>query len=258
MKKWEQRRTIILDELARQGRMTIGQIQELLGISESTARRLIVELEQDNYAIRRFGGIQKIEPASPHYSYDDTQDEHADEKERIGLQAAALVEEHDVLFLSGGSTVKCMACALKKRLELGELKNISIITNSLVSAQVLTSHAQVIMPGGIYRRNLQVLDGSLTEKNLRSMCFTKAFFGAVAVNETEGFMTADIPTNSINEVVLTKTAAFYVLADSSKFGKHSFISYASLKEAAAILTDKDLDSQILKAMQAQGAHFLTS
>lgn len=254
MKKWEQRRTILLDELGRQGRLTISQVQQLLNISESTARRLIVELEQDNFLIRRFGGIQKIEASSPRYSYAATQNQHAEEKERIGIYAAGLVENQDVLFLSGGSTIKYMALALKNRLQNGELKGISLITNSLVSAKVLSDYTDVIMPGGIYRKDLQVLDGSLTEKNLRTMCFSKAFFGVVAINEKEGFMTSDIATNSINEVVLTKAEAFYVLADSSKFGKQSFISYAPLKDAASIITDTLLEPSVQESLCSLGTH----
>ena len=254
MKKWEQRRTLLLDELGRQGRLTIGQVQQLLNISESTARRLIVELEQDNFLIRRFGGIQKIEPSSPRYSYEATQDQHSAEKERIGVYAASRVQEQDVLFLSGGSTIKYMALALKNRLQNGELKGISVITNSLVSAEVLSDYTDVIMPGGIYRKDLQVLDGSLTEKNLRTMCFTKAFLGVVAINEEEGFLTSDIATNSINEVVLTKASSFYVLADSSKFGKHSFISYAPLKAAESIITDSSLEPSTGETLNSQGVH----
>lgn len=254
MKKWEQRRTLLLDELGKQGRLTTGQVQQLLDISESTARRLIVELEQDNFLIRRFGGIQKIEPSSPRYSYEATQDQHSAEKEKIGVYAASLVQERDVIFLSGGSTIKYMALALKNRLQNGELKGISVITNSLVSAEVLSDCTDVIMPGGIYRKDLQVLDGSLTEKNLRTMCFTKAFFGVVAINEEEGFMTSDIATNSINEVVLTKASSFYVLADSSKFGKHSFISYAPLMAAKSIITDSSLASDVKEALDSLGVH----
>lgn len=252
MKKWEQRRTLLLNELTKEGRLSLHQVQELLNISESTARRFIIELEQDHCLIRRFGGIQKIEPASPKYSYEKTQDCHAQEKEQIGTYAAGLVENGDVLFLSGGSTIKYMALALSRRLESGDLTSLSVITNSLVSAEVLYKYTDVIMPGGIYRESLQVLDGSLTEKNLRSMCFTKAFLGVVAVNETEGFMTSDIATNSIHEVVLSKAASFFVLADSSKFNKHSFISYAPVKAASAIITDRALSPILQETITAQG------
>lgn len=258
MKKWEQRRSILLEELTRQGKLSIGQVQDLLNISESTARRLVIELEQDNCLIRRFGGIQKVEPASPKYSYEATQDLHSEEKRQIGMYAANMAENGDVIFLSGGSTIKYMALALSQRLQKRELTNLSVITNSLVSANVLSEYTDVIMPGGIHRQSLQVLDGSMTEKNLRSMCFTKAFLGVVAVNETEGFMTSDIATNSINEVVLTKASSFYVLADSSKFGKHSFISYAHVKDAAGIITDTQLSPLIQESMTGQGAHILIS
>lgn len=256
MKKWEQRRTLLLEELTRRGKLSIAEVQELLNISESTARRMIVELEQDNCLIRRFGGIQKIKPSSTKYSYEATEDQYPAEKQQIGSYAASLVENEDVIFLSGGSTVKYMALALAERLKSKDLTGISVITNSLVSAEVLTDYSNVIMPGGIYRRSLEVLDGSLTEKNLRSMCFSKAFFGVVAIDETEGFMTSDIATNSINEVVLSKAVSFYVLADSSKFHKHSFISYGPVKAASGIITDSKLDALTYKSVVEQGGNVL--
>lgn len=258
MKKWEQRRSMLLEELSKQGKLSIGQIQEFLHISESTARRLIVELEQDNCLIRRFGGVQKIEPTSTKYSYKETQDLHSEEKKQIGMYAANLVENGDVIFLSGGSTIKYMALALSQRLQKQELTSLSVITNSLVSAEVLSEYTDVIMPGGIYRQSLQVLDGGLTEKNIKTMCFTKAFFGVIAINETEGFMTSDIATNSINEMVLSRSSSFYVLADSSKFGKHSFISYASVKAADGIITDTRLSSLIHETLSNLGAHIYIS
>ena len=258
MNKWEQRRVRLLDELSAQGKLTIAQVQNLLGISESTARRLIVELEQDNCLIRRFGGIQKIEPSSPRYSYDATSKTHSPQKEQIGRFAASLVESDDIIFLSGGSTVEAMAYALAKRLQNRELSNLSIITNSLVSAQALSFCLEVIMPGGIYRNDLQVLDGSLTEKYLRNMSFTKAFLGTVAISPSEGFMTADISTNSIHEIVLSRSSRFFVLADSSKFGKHSFTGYAPVNAAAGIITDSGLSPSLMEALSSQGAHIAIS
>lgn len=258
MKKWEQRRSLLLDELSKQGKLSLGQIQALLDISESTARRLIIELEQDNCLIRRFGGVQKIEPSSSKYSYHETQDLHSEEKKQIGIYAADLVKDGDVIFLSGGSTVKYMALALSKRLSKRELTTLSVITNSLVSAEVLSEYTDVIMPGGVYRNSLQVLDGSMTEKNLKTMYFTKAFLGVVAINESEGFMTSDIATNSINELVLSRASSFYVLADSSKFGRHSFISYAPLKDASGVITDNDLPPLKQEIFEDQGAHILIS
>lgn len=258
MKKWEIRRELLLKELEKEGKMTVEQIRDLLGISDSTVRRLIVELEQDSCLIRCFGGVQRIQPAAMEYSYAETEDENAASKIQIARTAAGLVENGDVLYLSGGSTVKYMAMELAHLLESRQLENISVITNSLVASGVLTDYTNVIMPGGVYRKKLQVLDGSLTEKNLRNMCFNKAFLGVVAVNEANGFMTADIETNSIIEVVLSKTSCFYVLADSSKFGRHSFISYGKINEAAGIITDHNLSGSVKESMENHGAVIITS
>lgn len=161
MKKWEIRRELLLKELEKEGKMTVEQIRDLLGISGSTVRRLIVELEQDSCLIRCFGGVQRIQPAAREYSYAETVDENAASKMQIARTASGLVENGDVLYLSGGSTVKYMAMELAHLLESRQLENISVITNSLVASGVLTDYTNVIMPGGVYRKKLQVLDGNV-------------------------------------------------------------------------------------------------
>lgn len=253
MKKWELRRELLLSELKKAGRLSTEEITALLNISESTARRLMIELENDRCLIRCFGGVQAILAPAKEYSYDETKDQNFEQKLRIGSYAAGLVESGDSVFLSGGSTVKYMAMALAERLAAGEVSGISVITNSLVASEALSEQVQVILPGGIFRRGLQVLDGSLTEKNLRSMCFSKAFLGAVALQAADGFLTADIETNSIHEIAITRAERYYVLADSGKFGQRSLISYGKLSEADAIITDTALPMKEDEAVSRAGA-----
>lgn len=256
MTKWEERQKKLLTELKKQRKLTVEEVKTLLGVSESTARRIIIELEKEQLLIRCFGGIQRIQSPEAEYSYLETEERNAEEKIRIGEYAAGLVEEGDVIYISGGSTLKYMATALKERIDCGKLLNISVVTNSLVSADVLAEKVSVIMPGGVCRKKFQDLAGSMTEKSLRSMCFNKAFLGTVAINENEGFMTADIDTSSIMEAALSKASSFYVLADSGKFGRTSFTSYGKADRAAVIITDTSLEDSVKDSMEAAGCKII--
>lgn len=256
MSKREDRQAALLKELKKQGKMSVEQVKNLLGMSDSTVRRMIVELEKDSQLIRSFGGIQAIRPHSKEYSYQETEEQYAEQKRRIGRYAASLVTEGDTIYLSGGSTVKCMAEHLKMRIESEELHKLYVVTNSLVSADVLAAQAEVIVTGGSYRKAFRDLAGSMTEKNLRSVYVSKAFFGAVAISSTEGLMTADLATNSVMELIQERSDDFYVLADSSKFGKNSFISYGSVKDAKAIITDKDGETAITEYMGEERAEII--
>ena len=59
-------------------------------------------------------------------------------------------------------------------------------------------------------------------------------------------MVMDIDTVRTDELVLAKTDQSYILADSSKFSRHSFISFGSIGDATHIITDMKIDQQHLK------------
>lgn len=58
----------------------------------------------------------------------------------------------------------------------------------------------------------------------------------------------------MNEIVVERAGKSYVLIDSSKFNKTSFIRYASLEEIDTILTDADISAETLEAYKEAGAH----
>ena len=254
MTKWEERKRLFLDTLNERGKMSVAEISELLEVSDSTARRLITDMEKDQLLLKKFGGVQKLEFSEKRYSYLDTFEKNAKKKAAIGKAAASIVQDGDVIYLSGGSTVCQMAISLSDRIKRRELNNVSIVTNSIVAMQALGNVNEVIVPGGIYRPSLQVVDGSVTEKELRGMYFTKAFLGVVALRRESGFMVSDISTNMINEIVCDRSDRFYVLADSEKIGKQSFKSYSGIAAAEGIIIDNGITHSEIKSFEKAGAH----
>ena len=81
----------------------------------------------------------------------------------------------------------------------------------------------------------------------------KAFFGADAISLTGGCMTTDERTSTMNEIVVERAERCYVLVDSHKFGKTSFIRYASFGQIDTIFTDPGLDREALKQYGEAGA-----
>ena len=144
--------------------------------------------------------------------------------------------------------------ALSLRIQSGALKSVVVLTNSLALVEALARWCKVILVGGEVRVERRDVCGPITEDSLRQFHVDKAFFGADAVHIRSGFMTTDERTAKMNDIILRNANHVYVLADSEKFGRDSFIRYASLAEAEKIFTDSEVSEQTRTDFTDAGAH----
>lgn len=253
MNKGMIRQEKLVSELNKKEKMTIHQVTELLQVSESTARRIIIELESRKRLLRCFGGVQSLMSTMEEYSFDEYKNQNEAEKIAIGEQAASFLQDYESIFLSAGSTLKQMAAAISKRLQNRELSHITVLTNSMAVLEILSDYCNVMIVGGAYRKKSQDVIGSLAEKNVGAMRFQKAFLGAVSVDAEEGIMTLDMEINSIMETAIGRANESYVLADSSKFDKTAFVRYAPVDGVTAIITDRGLSEECAQKYRDRGA-----
>lgn len=255
MGKVSARETQILAELKKRGQLESKEIMELFRISESTARRVCVDLGKKGLAIRTFGGIRCLpenSPVSGAYSYNVREAENADLKQKIGEYASSLVKDGDVIFLNGGTTVQKMAEALIERVRRGGLKNISILTNSIASAELLAGECTVMLTGGRLRAERRDMAGYLSEQMVRNAHFDKCFIGVDGINMNEGLVALDMDTANLDRMAVDQSDAAFVLADSSKFNKTCFVTYARFQPKHTIITDDKISQEMIEFARERG------
>lgn len=235
-------------------RLELKEVVEALEISEATARRLFAQLEQEGKILRIRGGIRIAPQLGYDYSYQASVSHRSKEKSIIGKAAAELVEDNDRLFLDAGTTVLHLAEILSLKIQTGALQNVVVVTNALPYIETLAKWCKVILIGGEIRVGNQDLCGPIAEKTLMLFHVDKAFLGTNAVSLESGFMAIDERTSNINELAVKQADKVYVLADSEKFQKSSFISYAPLDAVDAIFTDDGITRETLDAFIKAGAH----
>ncbi len=240
MGKVEMRAEKLIAMLRSSGKAEIGAVVEKLGVSEATARRLFALLENEGKLIRIHGGVRLAPEMEYGYSFNVSASRRSREKSAIGEAAAEIIGSGDRLFLDSGTTVLRLAEALARRIETGELKGIQIVTNSLANTEILSHHCKVIMAGGEIRHQRRDACGHIAEKIISQYHFDKAFLGADAISAERGFMTSDELTAEICRIALSHSEKAYVLADSEKFTRKSFVVYASFPEVDRIFTDAGL------------------
>ncbi len=254
MNKYELRKKKLMASLQVKKKMDVSEASELIGISPATTRRLFSRLAKEGDVVRIHGGIQIFPEVQGTYSYVLSNTTRLREKARIAERALELVESGDLLFLDSGTTILKLAEALVTRLESGELKELVIVTNSLLNYEKLARYCKVILAGGEVRLNRRDTCGQLAEKALQSLYTNKSFFGADAIHPKKGLMTTDEWTNRMNDIVGRNSGEIYVLADSEKFGKSSLMTYAGLNDVSLIITDDGISSEEVEVYRAGGAH----
>lgn len=253
MKKSEMRTSRLMEMLQLNKRLGVKTVADTLGVSVATVRRLLARLETEGKVIRTHGGARLSPHLGTDYSYYISSTHRSREKALIGRAAAETVAAGDRLFLDSGTTVLKLAESLSLRLQAGSLKNIVVLTNSLALVEAVARWCKVLLVGGEVRVERRDVWGPITEETLRQFRVSKAFLGADAVHISSGFMTTDESTAKMNEIVLRNSTHAYVLADSEKFTRDSFVRYAALTEAESIFTDSGIALDVLQGFRDAGA-----
>jgi len=237
MDKGELRAVKLLELLKAGGNVDLQTVVASLSVSEATARRSLAKLETEGKIIRTHGGARLAPELSYDYSYRVSANVRSAAKTAVGTAAAKLVGSNEKIFLDSGTTIMRFAEALALRVRGGELKNITVVTNALGFAESLADCCETLLTGGKIRLERRDVCGPETERSIAKYRFDKAFFGVDAIDVQSGCMTTDDDTAKLCELALERSAHSYVLADSSKFGRSSFVAYAALERFEAIITD---------------------
>ncbi len=255
MRKMQNRSEQLKKLLVQQGTISLTEIQQKFGISESTARRMCKAAEEDGTAVRICGGVLRLllpQSAEEEYFFNQRAIEHIEEKKTIGRYASLQVESGDIIFVSGGTTTESFIRFLAERITAGEIENITIMTNSICNAEILGDINNVILTGGIYRPKRRDVAGYTSEATIRGAHFNKSFIGVDGIELSDGLMALDQDTGNMDRLVTSRSETAYILADSGKFCAKPFISYEHFLPKHIILTDHGVPKDSLELAKERG------
>src|SRR5512135_357793 len=214
-----ERQIQIVQHLLRNQRISIREVCANFSVSEATARRDLESLAANGKIQRVHGGAILSNPSPPEAPILQRQQEQAEEKQRIGQTAAALVQEGDTVFLGSGTTVLETARSLRGR------RSLTVITNSLpvVNALAGENGITVICLGGMLRDSELSFIGHITEQSLAEVRADKVFIGVRAINITEGLTNDYLPETLTDRAILNIGKQKIVVADHTKFGRTSTV-----------------------------------
>ena len=94
--------------------------------------------------------------------------------------------------------------------------------------------------------------GYLSEQMVRNAHFDKCFIGVDGINMNEGLVALDMDTANLDRMVVDQSDAAFILADSSKFDKACFVTYARFQPKHTIITDDRIDQKMIDIADENG------
>lgn len=237
------RRNEIARILIQQGSIKVGELAKQFEVSTETIRKDIIYLEQEGIAQKSHGGaVAKSELVEN--TIDDKQRFNAEEKTKIAQKAVSLIPPGGAVILDTGST----NVAIAKELTL--MKDLTIFTNSLIIAQLLSnSDNEVYIMGGRVRSSSRAAVGGWTDQALDSINADIAFLGSDGFSGLNGPSALSYSEADFKRRVTQAATNVYTVADNSKFTSTGLFSYGNWRDVTGLITDAKAPENMVEAIR---------
>lgn len=229
----EERKERILQIVNREKRIVVPKLTEIFGVSATTIRKDLKELEDSKLLLRTHGGAMCITKSG----YEELPSRKGSmmllQKQAIARSALEFIQDGDTIALLTGTTVMELVKLLRVR------SNLTVVVNDLQFAAYLERQTdfRIYMLSGVVRNNYHYVVSPMRCELLSLLNIDKAFITCNGFTEAAGATTPDLENALKFKEILEHTSTTYLLCDSSKIGLSSFAQIAPAADIGCIITD---------------------
>lgn len=236
MKSYE-RQSAILNEVQKEGTVSLGALVESLGSSTATIRRDLAELEREGKVVRTHGGAIYPPRMAVEPSFSEKKSRGLAEKAAIAGRAVDAIAEGATVFIDAGTT--CMEAGVR----LLERGRNPIFTNSIPLLLVGCNYpGKITALGGEVRAVSHALTGALAMKWLDQLYFDYTLLGASAIMG-DSVCTTEIQEAALKMAVHSHADQCFLLADAKKCTESAAVKFLKLSNFNAWYVDAALPEQ---------------
>jgi DeoR/GlpR family transcriptional regulator of sugar metabolism len=253
----EERLQLILEKLVTEKKVIVSDLTEHFGVSASLIRMDLAELEKRGLILRTHGGAMlpenPVEDLIVEKKFLQLREEtNAEAKSKIGLATTQLIKDGDSIIIDGGSTAFAVAKNLKSK------RGLTLITNSihLLPTFIDIPDAKIYLTGGLFHREMEDLIGDISQDSLGRFAPDIAITGIDGISLSQGLTSTEPTIAQIKRKMIAVSKKTIVVCDSTKFGKICLLHIASLKDIDTIVTDSNVDMDIVEKIREMGTSVL--
>jgi DeoR/GlpR family transcriptional regulator of sugar metabolism len=246
----QRRYELILRTLRDEGPVAVATLAERLGVSQATARRDLSWLEKQGLLTRVRGGATACSTLEPPFA--EVATDAMTGKDAVAARAAELVGDGEVLLLDIGTTVHRLAMHLHGRAVTVMTANLAVYEELVADPDI-----ELILLGGLVRRNYRSLVGFLTEEALRQVRAGRLFMGASGIRPDGSVMDTTAVEVPVKRAMIAAADQVVLLADATKFPGGGFATVCGPRALDTVVTDADPATPALAAFREHGVEVVT-
>ena len=235
----KERRNRILSIVQKHGKVDVATLAREFKVTETTIRRDLLYLENQNAIIRYYGGAKFVQEIN---GFEEESFSNEAYKDAIAKKAASFVENGDTIFLNSSTTALEMIKYIKNR-------RVSIITNN--AKAILTVEKDplvtIVLTSGELLYPRDVLVGKYTLKSIRQIKADKAFIGCSGISKKAGITSAFQYEINIGTSMIRQTKGkVFVLADYTKIGNDYPFNFGEINDIDYLITNTNASEEELE------------
>lgn len=240
----------ILELLTEEHKIEVTVLSEKLGVSQVTIRKDLDELEDKGIVVREHGCaiLRSSDDINGRIAY------HYEAKKSIAKKAASFVHDGDTLMIESGS-----CCALLADTLTAEKKDLTIITNSAFIADYIRgkSNFQVVLLGGIYQQDSQVMVGPMVRQCAENFCVDLFFIGTDGYSLRTGFTNRNQMRAQAVRDMAPQAEQIIILTESDKFAKHGIVPLNLKNIQKTVITDQKINASVISELEEHHISVIT-
>jgi DeoR/GlpR family transcriptional regulator of sugar metabolism len=239
------RHELILRALQDEGLASVTSLAERLGASEATIRRDLIQLDQEGLLRRVYGGaVPAVDRDEP---FVDVAAVRVEEKDAIARRCAELIRDGETVLLDIGTTAHRVARQLHGR-------SLTVVTSNLVVYEELVDEPtiQLVLLGGVVRREYRSVVGFLTEDNLRQVHADRLVLGTSGVRPNGQVMDTTVVEVPVKRAMIAASDQVILVADHAKFPGSGVARVCGAEDLDVVVTNAGADPATTTALREAG------
>ncbi len=227
------RQSQILDLLTQNKKLKVTELSDVLNVSQVTIRKDLSALEDSGIIVREHGyaKLNESDDINNRLAY------HYDIKQKIAEKAVESIEDGETVMIESGSCCALVALEIAK-----SKKDVTLITNSAFIADYIrkTGNVRIILLGGEYQEESQVMVGPITRKCAEGFFVDKLFVGTDGFTRETGFTGNDYMRSEAVKDMAKQASNVIIVTDSVKFQQKGVVSLLDTKKVSYVYTDSKI------------------
>ncbi|MFI9383101.1 DeoR/GlpR family DNA-binding transcription regulator [Kutzneria sp. NPDC052558] len=239
------RHELILRALRSDGPSTVTALADLLAASQATIRRDLLQLEEEGLLRRVFGGAVPMNGHDDPFA--DVADVRVEAKDAVAARCASMVRDGQTALLDIGTTAHRVARHLRGR-------SLTVITSNLAVYEELVEDKdiQLILLGGVVRRDYRSLVGFLTEDNLRQVHADILFLGTSGIRPDGHVLDTTAVEVPVKRAMIAAAERVVLAADAGKFPGAGMARVCGPEDLDVVVTNAPADAATGDALREAG------